>query len=60
MQADSIRRGGKEYHENNSEIIIDNTEINHTVQIFGCKSSVIQIKGKVNAVNMGGSNSNRR
>lgn len=43
----------QEYHENNQEIILDNTEINHTVQIFGCKSSVIQIKGKVNAINMG-------
>lgn len=41
-----------EYHEGNSAIVIDDTEINQTVQIFGCKNSVIQIKGKVNAINI--------
>lgn len=41
-----------EHHDNNREILIETTEIGHTVNIFGCKSSVIQIKGKVNAVSM--------
>lgn len=42
-----------EHHEGNREILIDGTEIGHTVNIFGCKNSVIQIKGKVNAVSLG-------
>lgn len=42
-----------EHHEGNREILIDTTEIGHTVNIFGCKNSVIQIKGKVNAVSLG-------
>ncbi|KAK9893444.1 hypothetical protein P389DRAFT_156183 [Cystobasidium minutum MCA 4210] len=41
-----------EHHDGNREIIIDGTEIGHTVNIFGCKNSVIQIKGKVNAVSL--------
>ncbi|KAI7853696.1 adenylate cyclase associated N terminal-domain-containing protein [Circinella umbellata] len=41
-----------EYHENNSEIIIEDTAINQAVYIFGCKNSTIRIKGKVNAVTM--------
>ncbi|CAO1617062.1 unnamed protein product [Sympodiomycopsis kandeliae] len=41
-----------ENHENNREIVIDATELNHTVNIFGCKNCVIQIKGKINAVAM--------
>lgn len=42
-----------EHHDANREIVIDSTEIGHTVNIFGCKNSVIQIKGKVNAVSLG-------
>lgn len=41
-----------ENHENNREIVIDATELNHTVNIFGCKNCIIQIKGKINAVAM--------
>ncbi|WFD34367.1 ubiquitinyl hydrolase 1 [Malassezia cuniculi] len=41
-----------ESFENDSSIIIDNTEINQTVNIFGCTNSVIEIKGKVNAVSL--------
>ncbi|GAA5931411.1 adenylate cyclase-binding protein [Sporobolomyces koalae] len=41
-----------ENHENNSAIILDQTEINHIVNVFNVKSSIIQIKGKVNAVNL--------
>ena len=42
-----------EYHENNSDIVIEDTAINQAVYIFGCKNSTIRIKGKVNAVTMG-------
>lgn len=42
-----------ENHEDNRDIVIDNTELHHTVHIFGCKNSVIKISGKINAVSMG-------
>lgn len=42
-----------ENHENNHEIIIEDTAINQAVYIYGCKNSTICIKGKVNAVTMG-------
>ncbi|SAM71154.1 probable adenylyl-cyclase-associated protein CAP [Ustilago bromivora] len=41
-----------EYHEDNRSIVIDQTEINQTVNIFNCKNSIVQIKGKINAVQM--------
>ncbi|KAF7725270.1 hypothetical protein EC973_000280 [Apophysomyces ossiformis] len=41
-----------ENHENNHEIVIENTAINQAVYIFGCKNSTVRIKGKVNAVTM--------
>lgn len=41
-----------ENHENNSSITIENTELSHTVNIFGCKNTVIQVKGKINAIAM--------
>lgn len=42
-----------ENHENNPMILIDQTEINQIINIFNVKNSVIQIKGKVNAVSLG-------
>lgn len=42
-----------ENHEDNRAIVIDNTELHHTVHIFGCKNSVVKISGKINAVSMG-------
>ncbi|EPQ58427.1 cyclase-associated protein [Gloeophyllum trabeum ATCC 11539] len=41
-----------EYQENESALTVDNTEISHTVNLFGCKNTTVQIKGKVNAVTM--------
>lgn len=42
-----------EYHENPAQpIVIEATELNQTVNIYGCKGAVIQIKGKINAVAM--------
>jgi adenylyl cyclase-associated protein len=43
----------QENHQNNNAIIIDETGLGQTVHIIGCKSSVVQIKGKVNAINLG-------
>lgn len=42
----------QENHENNSAIVIEDTAINHIVHIFNCKSSVLQISGKINAISM--------
>jgi len=39
-----------EYQVKNKEIVIQDTEVKQTVYIYRCKDSVIQIKGKVNAV----------
>ncbi|KAI8337319.1 adenylate cyclase associated N terminal-domain-containing protein [Blakeslea trispora] len=39
-----------ENHENNHEVVIEETAINQAVYIFNCKNSTIRIKGKVNAV----------
>jgi len=39
-----------EYQVDNKTLVIADTEPRHTVYIYRCKNSVIQIKGKVNAV----------
>lgn len=41
-----------EFHNENRNIIIDETETRQTVYIYKCENSVIQIKGKVNAITM--------
>lgn len=41
-----------EYHEDNKAISIDQTELNQTVNVFNCKNCIIQVKGKINAVQM--------
>lgn len=43
----------KEFHEDNNNIVLDQTELNHTVNIFNCKNCTIQIRGKINAVQVG-------
>ncbi|EIW73160.1 hypothetical protein TREMEDRAFT_42219 [Tremella mesenterica DSM 1558] len=43
-----------ENQEDNKNIVIEDTELNHTVHIFSCKNSVIKISGKINAVSMVG------
>ena len=42
-----------ENYEGSRDIVIEKTEISHIINIFSCKNSVIQIKGKVNAISMG-------
>ncbi|KAH9498560.1 F-actin-capping protein subunit beta [Bulinus truncatus] len=39
-----------EYHKDNKNIILDNTEIKQTVYVYKCEGSVIQVKGKVNSI----------
>ncbi|KAI0695433.1 adenylate cyclase associated N terminal-domain-containing protein [Cerioporus squamosus] len=41
-----------EYQENQSALTVDNVEISQTVNLFGCKSSTVIIKGKVNAITL--------
>lgn len=41
-----------EYHEGEKGIVIDETSLGQTVNIFGCKDTVVQVKGKVNAIQM--------
>lgn len=43
----------QENQEDNKSIKIENTELHHTVHIFSCVNSVVQISGKINAVTMG-------
>ncbi|KIR80243.1 hypothetical protein I306_02721 [Cryptococcus gattii EJB2] len=43
-----------ENQEDNKSIKIENTELHHTVHIFSCFNSVVQISGKINAVTMVG------
>lgn len=45
----------QDYHENRKDdnpIVLDQVEKQHVVNLFGMKNSVVQIKGKVNAVNI--------
>jgi len=39
-----------EYQENERNLVVDNAALNQIVNIYGCKNSTIQVKGKVNAV----------
>ncbi|KAF8682381.1 Cyclase-associated protein [Rhizoctonia solani] len=39
-----------ENYENESGVVVENTEISHVINVFNCKNTTIQIKGKVNGV----------
>lgn len=41
-----------ENYSNESSLVIDKTEIRHTVYIFNCTNCTVMIKGKVNAVSI--------
>jgi hypothetical protein len=43
----------QEYQENESGLVVEDVGISQTVNLFGCKNSTVQIKGKVNAVTIG-------
>lgn len=41
-----------ENFENDSSVVIEETEISQTVNLYGCKNTVVQVKGKVNAISV--------
>ncbi|KAI0811162.1 cyclase-associated protein [Irpex lacteus] len=41
-----------EHHENESNLTIDDTDISHTINLYGCKNTTVIVKGKVNAVTL--------
>jgi len=41
-----------EYQENEATLIVDECQLSQAVNIFGCKNSTVQIKGKVNAITL--------
>lgn len=43
----------KEYHENKNDIVIEDTELQQTVHLYGLKKCVVRIGGKVNAISLG-------
>ena len=43
----------QEHHENESNLTISDTDISHTINLYGCKNTTVIVKGKVNAVTIG-------
>ena len=43
----------QEFFENERNLVIDQGEMSQSVNLFGCKNSILQIRGKVNAVTLG-------
>ncbi|KAF5365719.1 hypothetical protein D9758_003279 [Tetrapyrgos nigripes] len=41
-----------EYQEEERNLVVEDTQLNQAINIFGCKNSTIQIKGKINAVTL--------
>lgn len=41
-----------EYQQGNKNLVIDETEMKHTVYIYKCDNCTIQVKGKVNAITL--------
>lgn len=41
-----------EFQVGNRDLVIENPEVRHTVYIYKCENSVVQIKGKVNNITM--------
>lgn len=39
-----------EYHQGNNNLLIDQTDMKHTVYIYQCRESTITVKGKVNSI----------
>uniref|UniRef100_A0A0K3CL96 Adenylyl cyclase-associated protein n=1 Tax=Rhodotorula toruloides TaxID=5286 RepID=A0A0K3CL96_RHOTO len=51
-QGTLLTSASQENFENDRAIVVDQTEINQTVNVFNVKSSIIQVKGKVNAISL--------
>ena len=47
----------QEFQENNRELVISEPETSQTVYIYSCKNSTIQVKGKINSMVVGKSQS---
>ncbi|EKM55922.1 uncharacterized protein PHACADRAFT_256860 [Phanerochaete carnosa HHB-10118-sp] len=41
-----------ENYENETSLTVENTDLSHTINLYGCKNSTIIVKGKVNGVTM--------
>ncbi|KAI0071819.1 cyclase-associated protein [Panus rudis PR-1116 ss-1] len=41
-----------EHYENDTSLVVENGDKSQTVNIYGCKNSTIQVRGKVNAVTL--------
>ena len=41
-----------ENYENESSLVLNDVKLNHTVYVYGCKNTNIQIKGKFNAITL--------
>ncbi|XP_012942603.1 adenylyl cyclase-associated protein 1 [Aplysia californica] len=39
-----------EYHKNNREIVLDQTELRQSVYVYRCEGCTIQVKGKINSI----------
>jgi len=50
MELEMERKWCLEFFKGNKEIVVDQTTPKQTVYVFQCQDSVIQIKGKVNAI----------
>ncbi len=45
----------QEFFEDDKNLVVESSSINQIVNIYGCKNSTVQVKGKVNAVTLGSS-----
>ncbi|KAK6346818.1 hypothetical protein TWF696_006926 [Orbilia brochopaga] len=52
MELDGNKWIIENYENEESPIVLANVEINHSVFLFRCKNTTIQVKGKLNAVSM--------
>lgn len=43
----------QDFYENDDSIVVKDAELNHTVNVYGCKNVTIQVSGKINAVTIG-------
>ncbi|QRW00655.1 adenylyl cyclase-associated protein 1 [Ceratobasidium sp. AG-Ba] len=41
-----------ENYENDNNVVVENTDLSHVVNIYNCKNTTIQIKGKINTVTL--------
>ena len=43
----------QEYHQNNHQIVLNDTIMKQTVYIYNCQNCTIVVKGKINAITIG-------